>query len=86
MIGDDAIRSALLRFAAARVGTTFCPSEVARELAPDDWRPLMPAIREVAQRLVDSGELRCTQRGAQVSPTNAHGPIRLSAPKDQPQT
>jgi len=73
------IESALLRVAAARVGGTFCPSEVARELRPEDWRPLMPAIREVAEHLVEEGRLRCWQKGAPASPTQARGPIRLSS-------
>ena len=73
------IRKALLHFASARSGGTFCPSEVARELTPEDWRPLMPAIREVAQHLVEEGRLRCWQKGAPASPTQALGPIRLSS-------
>ena len=80
-IAHERIKTELLRFAADRVGATFCPSEVARELAPKNWRPLMPEIREVAQRLVAAGDLRCTQRGQSVAPLEARGPIRLSAPE-----
>ncbi len=80
-IADERIEVELLRFAAARVGAIFCPSEVARALAPESWRPLMPEIREVAQRLVTAGTLRCTQRGHRVCPLQARGPIRLSAPE-----
>lgn len=57
---------------------TFCPSEVARQLAPDDWRPLMPEIRRVARGL----RLRATQRGKAVDPVTAKGPIRLSLKPD----
>ncbi len=71
------IREALLLFASARSDGTFCPSEVARELKPEDWRPLMPAIREVAEHLVEEGRLRCWQKGAPASATQARGPIRL---------
>ena len=73
-----AIEAALLRFAAERSPSTFCPSEVARELRPDNWRPLMPAIREEAERLVAQGLLHCWQRGKPASPAHAVGPIRLS--------
>ncbi len=73
------IEPALLRLAAARPEGTFCPSEVARELHPEDWRPLMPAIREEAERLVAQGRLRCWQRGEPASPIHAKGPIRLSS-------
>ena len=75
-----ALEAELLRLAAQRVGATFCPSEVARLLAPDDWSPLMPAIRAAARRLVASGQLRCTQRGQPADPEQARGPIRLGAP------
>ena len=73
------IASALLSTAAARAGRTFCPSEVARELRPEDWRSLMPLIREEAERLVGKGQLHCWQRGDRASPTAASGPIRLSS-------
>jgi hypothetical protein len=56
---------------------TFCPSEIARRLDPDDWRERMPEIRAVAARLVQSGQLRCTQSGKDADPATAHGPIRL---------
>ena len=76
---DAEIRDALLHFASARSGGTFCPSEVARELKPEDWRPLMPAIREVAEHLVEERRLRCWQKGAPASATQVRGPIRLSS-------
>lgn len=61
------------RAARLRPDTTFCPSEVARELA-DDWRSLMPLVREVAAELP---ELRAKQKGRPVDPRSAKGPIRL---------
>ncbi|MEO1798472.1 MAG: DUF3253 domain-containing protein [Pseudomonadota bacterium] len=70
---DREIRAALLSLAAARAPKTFCPSEVARALA-DDWRPLMPRVRELAK---DEG-LTATQRGAPVDAVTTRGPIRLS--------
>lgn len=74
----ETIRSCLREMAAARgASKTFCPSEVARSLAEDGWRDLMPAVREVAAELVEDGELRCTQRGSEVDPVKAHGPLRL---------
>ena len=56
---------------------TMCPSEVARALAPEDWRPLMSVVREAAASLVASGEIEVTQGGAAVDPATARGPIRL---------
>ncbi|MEL6840290.1 MAG: DUF3253 domain-containing protein [Pseudomonadota bacterium] len=70
----DAVAVAVLeRAAQLRPGTTFCPSEVARRLA-DDWRPLMPLVREVA---ADMPEIIATQKGVPVDPLLAKGPIRL---------
>lgn len=60
-------------------GRTFCPSEVARDMA-DDWRPLMPEVREAAARLSDAGRLAVTRGGAPVDPRDPGGPIRLGLP------
>ena len=74
MIGRDAVADALLeRLAGLQSGTTFCPSEVARALS-EDWRPLMPLVRQVA---ADMSEIVATQKGAPVDPVMARGPIRL---------
>ncbi|WP_145150732.1 DUF3253 domain-containing protein [Pseudomonas oryzihabitans] len=76
---DAQLREALLAKARARrPGTTFCPSEVARDLAAD-WRPLMEPLREVARELARAGQLRVTQKGEALD-TEApwRGPIRLS--------
>jgi hypothetical protein len=78
-IADATVRAVLLRFAAERARKTFCPSEVARALA-DDWRPLMPRIREVAAWLIADRKLRCTQRGRPCDPLATRGPIRFSQP------
>ena len=72
----DSIRT----FTTRRAPSTVCPSEVARALSPNDWRPLMPRVREAAARLAESGEIVATQRGVVVDALDAHGPIRLSRP------
>jgi len=76
---DAQLREALLAKARMRrPGTTFCPSEVARELAPD-WRPLMEPLRTAARELAREGCLQVTQKGEPLSPEGVwHGPIRLS--------
>jgi hypothetical protein len=71
---DAAIARALREMALARRGRSFCPSEVARALA-EDWRPLMPRVREVA---ASRPWLVASQRGDVVDPLSARGPIRLS--------
>lgn len=59
-------------------GKTICPSEVARALAPDDFQPLMPRVREIATELVDAREIVVMQRGKVVDVRTAKGPIRLA--------
>lgn len=70
---NDEIAAALMELASQRgADKSFCPSEVARALA-EDWRPLMPRVRQVASGL----PLVATQRGAPVDTLTARGPIRL---------
>lgn len=60
---------------------TICPSEVARTAGEEDWRLLMPAVRDAAASLADAGEIEVTQRGRRVDPRAARGPIRLGLAK-----
>lgn len=69
---------ALLRH---RGGTTICPSDAARVVGGDDWRDLMPLARDVAAGLAADGVIRVQQKGVDVDPATATGPIRL-APRD----
>jgi len=62
-------------------GKTICPSQVARALN-DNWRPLMPDIRRVAQSMSDAGDISVTQNGTAVDAVIARGPIRLGLPHD----
>ncbi|MBA3962745.1 MAG: DUF3253 domain-containing protein [Chthoniobacterales bacterium] len=80
-VSPNEIRKTLRTLSNSRAfPATFCPSEVARDLA-DDWRPLMPAIRREAAKLIAAGELECLQGGAPVEIEKAVGPIRLRAAK-----
>lgn len=56
---------------------TACPSEVARGLAPEDWRPLMEPVRAAARRLAARGEVEWLQDGHLVDPSHARGAVRL---------
>jgi len=60
---------------------TICPSEAARRVSPDDWRPLMEPVRRAARRLVADGRLEIVQGGRIVEPDHARGPIRLRRPR-----
>ena len=65
----------LLRERAA--GATICPSEAARAVGGDQWRPLMEPARAAARRLVARGLVEITQGGSVVDPSTAKGPIRI---------
>lgn len=56
---------------------TICPSEAARAVAPEDWRPLMEPARAAARRLVAAGRVQVLQQGRTVDPSTAKGPIRI---------
>ena len=73
----QAIREEIARFAELRTSKkSFCPSEVARALA-ENWRPLMPLVREVAAEEVRAGRIVVLQKGEPVNIEQARGPIRL---------
>lgn len=56
---------------------SICPSEAARRVGGEDWRPLMEPARRAARRLVAAGEIEVTQKGRVVDPSTAKGAIRL---------
>lgn len=75
---DQQLDEAMRRLLDARTpGATICPSDVARAVSADNWRELMEASRQSAQRLVDLGEVEITQGGSVVDPATAKGPIRI---------
>ena len=79
---DRALEAAIgaLLDARARTSST-CPSEAARAVAPDAWRPLMEPARRAARRMVARGEAEITQGGSVVDPSTAKGPIRIRRPR-----
>lgn len=79
---DAALEQALRDLLAARADdASVCPSEAARAVAPDDWRPLMPAARDAAGRLAAAGEAEVTQGGEVVDVASARGPVRVRRPR-----
>lgn len=75
------LEAAILDLLSQRDGDkSICPSEVARRLQPDDWRPLMPPVREAAARLAEDGLVRVTQGDVEVDVRTARGPIRIRRP------
>lgn len=80
-VTDQQIRDAISELLKSRQPTaTICPSEAARALAPDEWRPLIPKVREVAVAMAKNGLLDIRQGGQTVSPDEPlRGPIRLGS-------
>jgi hypothetical protein len=56
---------------------TVCPSEVARQMVPGDWRTQMDAVRAAARELAAEGLIEFLQRGQPVDPQTVRGAIRL---------
>jgi hypothetical protein len=81
-VSDERIERAILELLAQRdPGKTICPSDAARALAADEFRPLMEPVRRVARDLVARGELEVTQSGRVVDIDTARGAIRLRLPE-----
>jgi hypothetical protein len=75
---DRQLEGAIVELLAQRrAGATICPSEAARRVRPDEWRPLMERTRRAARRLVAAGAVQITQKGRVVDPSTARGPIRI---------
>lgn len=79
---DRALEAAIAAILDARAATSStCPSEAARAVAPEAWRPLMEPARRAARRMVARGEVQITQGGTVVDPSTAKGPIRIRRPR-----
>ncbi len=75
---DEALeRSILTLLERTKAGGTICPSEAARAVGGDDWRPLMEPARSAARRLVARGSVEITQNGRVVDASTARGPLRV---------
>ena len=56
---------------------TICPSDVAREMFPQDWRKHMDDVRLEAIVLHKAGKVSITQKGIPVDTDHIKGPIRI---------
>jgi len=73
------LEKTVLELLSRRGTATACPSEIARALEPEAWRPLMQPIRAAAARLQQRGKVDVYQRGKSVRLEEARGAIRLRA-------
>ncbi|PVH25140.1 DUF3253 domain-containing protein [Sphingobacterium corticibacter] len=75
---DPEIVKAILSTTAARgADKSICPSEVARQLYPDNWRDRMQDVVEVAIALHRQGKVVIVQHGEPVDVNQIKGPIRI---------
>lgn len=78
IIKQQAIAETIIALATTRgITKTICPSEVARKLWPDNWRPHMPEVRTVAFDLSNNGQVRIMQKGNIIFEQEVKGPIRI---------
>ena len=81
-VTPEAMKAEILRRVAA-TAKSICPSEVARGLAPDGWRPLMGPVRAAAAALSREGRLDILRKGKPIAPEEMHGVIRLRRPGEE---
>ena len=63
-------------------GKSIEPSEVARELQPEQWQRMLPKVRHCALALMRQGKLTITKKGKPVDPNAFKGVIRLRLPTE----
>lgn len=85
MTSTEAISAEILRQTGLLApGKSICPSEVARALAPEDWRRLLGPIRAAAIRLARDGQVEVLRKGKKASTeSEIRGVIRLRAPQPE---
>ncbi len=75
---DPEIAKAILSLTATRgAEKSICPSEVARQLYPDNWRDRMQDVVDVAIAMHRKGEVLVVQHGEPVDVNQIKGPIRI---------
>ena len=76
----EAITDAMLRIAAERgPEKSMCPTDVARAVSAENWRPLLGAVRKVAADLARQGKIEILRKGKPIKPDDMRGVIRLRA-------
>jgi len=76
----EAITAAILRIAAERgPEKSLCPTDVARAVSTENWRPLLSAVRKVAADLARQGKIEILRKGKPINPDDMRGVIRLRA-------
>ena len=72
-IGAEILRQTEARGPAGSVS----PEDIARALEPENWRPLLAAVRQAAIRLLRDGRIEVLRKGKPVAEADIRGVIRL---------
>lgn len=63
-------------------GKSIEPSDVAKELQPEQWQRMLPKVKATALGLMRQGRLTITKKGKAVDPSSFKGVIRLRLPTE----
>ena len=63
-------------------GKSIEPSDVAKDLQPEQWQRMLPKVRATALGLMRQGKLTITKKGKVVDPNAFKGVIRLRLPTE----
>jgi hypothetical protein len=63
-------------------GKSIEPSDVAKELQPEQWQRMLPKVKACALGLMRQGKLTITKKGKPVDPNSFKGVIRLRLPTE----
>jgi hypothetical protein len=69
----EVLRTAILDFCRRSKGRYFSPSEVIRQLFPEDWELFIPEIQEVMIQLYHEGLIEISQNGIPIDPKDLPG-------------
>ena len=77
-ISDEAVVETIIQLcAAAGHDDSIRPEDVALELRPDDWQPLLKRVRLLAKQLAQVDHIVILRKGKPVDPDDFKGLIRL---------
>ena len=69
----EVLRTAIFDFCRRSKGRYFSPSEVIRQLFPEDWELFVPEILEVMMQLYREGLIEVSQNGISLDPKDFPG-------------
>ncbi|MEM6625601.1 MAG: DUF3253 domain-containing protein [Pseudomonadota bacterium] len=76
------VEAAILGLVEARgADKSICPTEAARAVGGEDWRPLLKIVKAEAVRLAHDGRISILRKGKSVDPDDFKGVYRLSLPR-----